>query len=75
MKRNADKFFHWLSQADSINEVYTGILVINSFTFKQNINFIGNQINDSIKLSKIDNKIIYYKRKTISQLDSIDFFR
>jgi hypothetical protein len=71
VKRNAEKSFHWTSHADSINGVNTGILVLDSFTFKQNIDFRKNQINDSIKLTKIDTKIMYYK-KTISLLDSIE---
>ena|ERR1035437_8673615 len=71
VKRNAEKCFHWTSHADSINGVKTGILVLDSFTFKQNIDFRKNQINDSIKLTKIDTKIMYYK-KIISLLDSIE---
>ena len=71
VKRNADKYFHWRSQADSTNEVKTEISVIDSFTFKQNIDFRKDQINDSLKLTKIENKIMYYK-KTISLLDSIE---
>ena len=71
LKRNADKYFHWRSQADSTNEVKTEISVIDSFTFKQNIDFRKDQINDSLKLTKIENKIMYYK-KTISLLDSIE---
>jgi len=71
LKRNADKCFHWTSHADSINDVKTGILVLDSFTFKQNIDFRKNQINDSIKLIKTETKIMYYK-KIISLLDSIE---
>jgi len=71
VKRNADKFFHWTTQADSTNEVKTGILVRDSFTFKQNIDFRKSQLNDSMKLTKIDTKIMYYK-KIIFLLDSIE---
>ena len=71
VKINAEKQFHFTTKADSVNNVTTEILAIDSFTFKQNIDFRKNQINDSIKLTNIESKIMYYK-KTVSLLDSIE---
>lgn len=71
VKINAENCFKLTNQADSINNATTEILVIDSFTYKQNIDFRKNQINDSIKLTSIDSKIMYYK-KTIYLLDSIE---
>ena len=71
VKINAEKHLHMISKKDSINNVTTDILAIDSFTFKQNIDFRKNQINDSIKLTNIESKKMYYK-KIIYLLDSID---
>jgi hypothetical protein len=71
VKINAEKQFHIIRKADSLNNVTTDVLAIDSFTFKQNIDFRKNQINDSIKLTNIESKRIYYK-KTIYLLDSIE---
>jgi hypothetical protein len=71
VKTNAEKCFQFTSPADSINIVTTDISVIDSFTFKQNIGFRKNQINDSIKLANNGTKIRYYK-EIIYLLDSIE---
>ena len=71
VKTNAEKCFHWTTQTDSVNHVTTDLLAIDSFTFKQNIDFRKNQILDSIKLTNIDSNIKYYKQ-TIYLLDSIE---
>ena len=71
VKTNVEKFFQFTGQADSINKVTSDISVIDSFTFKQNIDFRKNQINDSMKLTNNENKIRFYK-ESIYLLDSIE---
>lgn len=71
VKTNAEKWFHLNSPDDSINKATTDILVIDSFTWKQNIGFRKNQINDSIKLTNNESKIRFYK-EIIYLLDSIE---
>ena len=71
VKINAENHFHMISKKDSINNVTTDVLAVDSFTFKQNIDFRKSQINDSIKLTDIESKIMCYK-KTIYLLDSIE---
>ena len=71
LKLSAEKCFHLMTPADSINKVTTSVLAVDSFTFKQNIDYRRNQINDSIKLTNNNSKILHYKR-TIHRLDSIE---
>jgi len=71
LKLSAEKCFHLITPADSVNRVTTSILAVDSFTFKQNIDYRRNQINDSIKLTNNNSKILHYKR-TIYLLDSIE---
>jgi len=71
VKINAEKQFHMISKEDSINNVTTDVIAIDSFTFKQNIDFRINQIRDSIKQTNNQTKIRYYKKITYL-LDSIE---
>ena len=71
LKLSAEKCFHLMTPADSINKVTISVLAVDSFTFKQNIDYRRNQINDSIKLTNNNSKILHYKR-TIHRLDSIE---
>ena len=71
LKISAEKCFHLITPADSVNRVTTSVLAVDSFTIKQNIDYRRNQINDSIKLTNNNSKILHYKR-TIYRLDSIE---
>jgi len=71
LKISAEKCFRLITPADSVNGVTTSVLAVDSFTFKQNIDYRRNQINDSIKLTNNNSKILHYKR-TIYLLDSIE---
>jgi len=71
LKLSAEKYFRLITPADSVNIVTTYVLAVDSFTFKQNIDYRRNQINDSIKLTNNNSKILHYKR-TIYRLDSIE---
>jgi hypothetical protein len=71
LKISAEKCFRLITPADSVNSVTTSVLAVDSFTFKQNIDYRRNQINDSIKLTNNNSKILHYKR-TIYLLDSIE---
>lgn len=71
LKLSAEKCFHLITPADSVNKVTTSVLAVDSFTFKQNIDYRRNQINDSIKQTNDNSKILHYKR-TIYRLDSIE---
>ena len=71
LKLSAEKCFHLITPADSVNRVTTSVLAVDSFTIKQNIDYRRNQINDSIKLTNNNSKILHYKR-TIYRLDSIE---
>jgi len=71
LKLSAEIYFRLITPADSVNIVTTTVLAVDSFTFKQNIDYRRNQINDSIKLTNNNSKILHYKR-TIYRLDSIE---
>ena len=65
-----EKIYYMGMDADTINQVTANLLLADSFTLKQNIDYRKSQIADSIRLTEVESKKQYYER-TVYLLDSI----
>ena len=65
-----EKIYYMGMDADTINQVTANLLLVDSFTLKQNIDYRKSQIADSIRLTEVESKKQYYER-TVYLLDSI----